>query len=371
MKPNGSIQEAIALKDSEAPAKPAMWKVHLALLSAQIMFGAGSVVGKLGTHRANPVLFALVRDGMAGPILCLLAYAKDRALPQMKHLWWFTVTGAFIFLSQVCFIVGLKLSNAVIGSAWQPSQSIMVTAIAIAIGRERATFFKISGILLAFGGALFIVLYGADFEAGSSELSGNILYFINCLGTALYIICSKPMFSVYPSMSITAWSYISAAIMIVITALVVNTVPEMYNFLCDDCPAGSQWHVPPNAWYALIYWILFTSVACYILLTWANQHADASMVLAYTPVQPATSALLSFVIIQTGLSSELQEPGYNALGIIGIFLGLALVIHDSRRAQQPQGLPYKNVSSFDTFQTGEHDRESKGEQYAVAKHISG
>jgi len=130
-----------------------------------------------------------------------------------------------------------------------------------------------------------------------------------------------------------------------------------------------RWHVPPNAWYALVYWILCTSIACYILLTWANQHADASMVLAYTPVQPATSALLSFFIIQTGLSTELEEPGYNALGIIGIFLGLGLVIYDYRRTQQ-QKLPYSNVPNFDTFGVKEdfNDRECKGEEYIGVSH---
>jgi len=312
---------------------PPVWMVHAALVLAQVIFGGGSVVGKLGIDKFNPILFAFIREGSAGPILCIFAYLKDRVLPNPKHIWWFFWTGLFIFSNQLCFIVGIKLSNAVVGSAWQPSQAVMVTAIAIAIGREKATSFKILGILLAFGGAAFIVFYGAHMKAGSAELAGNILYFFNCLGTALYVICAKPIMKHYPSMSVTGWSYIMASVMMAVACLAANNISPVYNFICDDCPPGSKWHVPMNAVYALLYWILLTSVGAYLLMTWGNKYADASLVLAYTPLQPATSAIVSAILIAAGFKGKLREPGLNILGVIGIFIGLAFVVYDNRKTQ--------------------------------------
>ncbi|GAB5368154.1 hypothetical protein AAMO2058_001294100 [Amorphochlora amoebiformis] len=328
---------------------PPAWKIHGALILAQMLFGGGSVVGKLGVSKFNPILFAFIREGSAGPLLCIMAYMKERALPNPRHLWWFLVTGIFIFANQLCFIVGIKLSNAVVGSAWQPSQAIMVTAIAIAIGWEKATFFKITGILLAFGGACFIVFYGARMQSGSAELAGNILYFFNCLGTALYVICAKPMYKYYPPMSITAWSYITASVMMAIACLIANNVDPLYHFICDDCPHGSKWNVPTSAIFALFYWILLNSVGAYLLITWGNTYADASLTLAYTPLQPATSAILSFILISAGIKGKLEEPGLNILGVIGIFIGLAAVIYDNRKSQkteqQKSRISYVKVSS--------------------------
>ena len=327
-----------------------MAMVHTALVVTQLIFGGGSVVGKLGVAKFNPILFAFIREGCAGPILCCIAYAKDRILPKAEHLWWFVVTGFFIYANQLCFIVGIKLSNAVVGSAWQPSQAIMVTAISIAIGWEKATSLKIVGVLLAFGGAAFIVFYGAEIESGSQELAGNILYFLNCLGTALYVIAAKPIFKHYPATSVTAWSYIMGSVMMAITCLVANSVESIYKFVCSDC-TGSRWAVPDSAIYALIYWILLTSVSAYLLMTWANQYCDASLVLAYTPLQPATSALLSLILVRLGVKGKLSEPGLNILGVIGIVIGLGFIVHDQRMQQKRDQERYLQINGSDGEKT--------------------
>jgi hypothetical protein len=42
-----------------------MW-ANIALAAAQVAFGIGSVIGDLGLPNTNPVLFGLVREGIAG-----------------------------------------------------------------------------------------------------------------------------------------------------------------------------------------------------------------------------------------------------------------------------------------------------------------
>ena len=73
---------------------------------------------------------------------------------------------------QFGFIVGEKLANAVIGSAWQPTQPIFSTTIAILLGWEVATLPKVAGILVAFGGAAFMVFYGQVRWEGSRRTRG-------------------------------------------------------------------------------------------------------------------------------------------------------------------------------------------------------
>ena len=89
--------------------------------------------------------------------------------------------------------MGIKLSNAVVASAWQPTQPIFTVAISILVGYERFTWPKLGGIALATVGAAFMVFYHQTITAGSNEFVGNILFFLNCLGTALYVIWSRPL----------------------------------------------------------------------------------------------------------------------------------------------------------------------------------
>lgn len=199
---------------SEAPdqptgAKPHWALVHAALISVQLIFGIGAVIGKLGVARFNPILFVGIRDGVGGPLLTLTAVliycivGGPPPVPKRADLPRFVIAGFCLYCSQAFFIVGEKLSSAVIGSAWQPAQPIMTTVIAVSLGWEPLTAFKTIGISFAFVGAAFMVFYqphtssgAADGSGSSSDNSdhtestaskviGNSMFFINCMGTSL------------------------------------------------------------------------------------------------------------------------------------------------------------------------------------------
>lgn len=42
--------------------RPSVFRIHAALIMGQILFGGGSVVGKLGVEAFNPLIFALIRE---------------------------------------------------------------------------------------------------------------------------------------------------------------------------------------------------------------------------------------------------------------------------------------------------------------------
>ena len=116
---------------------------HLACVGTQTLFGGGSVVGKLGVSQGNPVLFALIREGTAGPILCIAAFVVNRLLPEAKHIPRFLILGACLFGNQLFFIVGLKLSNSITASVWQPTQPIFTCLVALLIRQEKFSVWKV------------------------------------------------------------------------------------------------------------------------------------------------------------------------------------------------------------------------------------
>ena len=79
---------------------------------------------------------------------------------------------------------------------------------------------------------------------------------------------------------------------------------------------------------ALLYWILVNSCLAYSLMTWANGHAQAGFVLAYSALQPTTACLLSVLIVSAvgAEATSLEMPGYNALGGIAVAIMLAYCV---------------------------------------------
>ena len=171
------------------PRRPHICFVHCALILVQIIFGVGSVVGKLGVSKFNPVLFALIREASAGPLLLVMAIFLEGCVLKCcdRKNWRVIAGGFFLFMNQMCFIVGEKLSSAVIGSAWQPSQAIFTVALSLILCMEKPTLLKIGGILLASAGAVVMVVVGAEISSGINDIAGNVLFAINCLGTSLYV----------------------------------------------------------------------------------------------------------------------------------------------------------------------------------------
>ncbi|GMI50263.1 hypothetical protein ScalyP_jg984 [Parmales sp. scaly parma] len=230
---------------------PPMWKVHGALILTQCIFGGGAIVGKFGISNFNPVLFALIRECSAGPILLAIAYITQRNsfFIKKKDILTFGVAGFCLFSNQLGFITGVKLASAVIGSAWQPSQPIFLASISVLLGWERATVLKIGGILLAFVGAAFMVVtsrteFGViDIGLGDQTLSGNCLFFFNCLGTALFVIFARKLLESYPSAVVTGWAYMFACVQMVVAATFINQVPGGLEFVCppeDDDAADAS-----------------------------------------------------------------------------------------------------------------------------------
>uniref|UniRef100_A0A7S1KB26 EamA domain-containing protein n=1 Tax=Vitrella brassicaformis TaxID=1169539 RepID=A0A7S1KB26_9ALVE len=345
------MEEATAMEDPATPsedkgkkekAHPSELMLHGALIFAQVLFGGGAVVGKLGMPKFNPVLFALIREAIAGPILLLIAIGieKNHRIPPVHRHWrTFLLTGLFLFGNQFCYLVGLKMADETSAASWQPSQPIMTVILAIIVGQETMSPMKGVGISLGTLGAVVLVVAGAPTphtqQSWRGMLVGNMLFFVNCLSTSLYLVASKPLLQRHriPSPFVIAFSYMNAAVMMLVAALIVNLNKPFLELVCPDCP--SAWGVPPDALWALAYWVIGSSVTTYLLMTWANKYVDGSMVAAYTVLQPVTAVLLTclLVVLHLDPTGALSLPSWNALGGIAVVIGLGVLVYDSRQVQ--------------------------------------
>lgn len=273
--------------------------------------------------------------------------SKHRRLPLLKDWTLFIGPGVCLFMDQFSFIVGLKISNGILASSWQPSQGILAVIYGCCLGTERTfDLKKISGILLGTTGAILMITldhhqYGDDENSDVwHTLGGSIMFFLNCSASVFYLILSRPAQRKYPSATITGYSYMTASFLMLFAALIVSSSNEILSFLCSDCDGA--WTLPMVTVYALIYWVLIQSIVSYLLITWANRYADPSINCAYAVLQPLTATaasrmLLVFDVVPNcehlpadSTKSCLYGPGIGDLGAVLICIGLLMVIASDR-----------------------------------------
>lgn len=315
---------------------------HAALVGANVIFGFGNIVSKLGLHRFNPLLFALIREVIAGPVLlcisCIVernraasAVVETRATLARR----FVLSGAAMFGSNACFIVGVKLAGATAGAIWQSAQPIFISLMAVAVGYERCTAQTALGVVVASGGCVFVSTYGATNASGttaSKALLGHCLFFVQLLCVSTFWVSQKPLLRQFPPLVTLAYGYAVATILMSATASAFTTDRALLNLTCADCE-GSGWEVPPDAWLAILYYVFAVSVLAYFLNTWGNTRVHASIVGIYGSIQPLVAIGASELII---LFSEPPHFGLHGvrwadMGVLAIIGGLWLVVRDTKR----------------------------------------
>jgi drug/metabolite transporter (DMT)-like permease len=98
--------------------------IYLDPAISNVIWGAGGIVAKLGIVDANPLLFLLIRAGIAGPFLSAVAFIIHRELPA-PAFWPRTLLGGVtVFFDQCFYIVGIKISSGTTSSGSQRSRSL-------------------------------------------------------------------------------------------------------------------------------------------------------------------------------------------------------------------------------------------------------
>ena len=147
------------------------------------------------------------------------------------------------------------------------------------------------------------------------------------------MLASKDLIAEYPSLWVTAWSYGFASLMLMVITVIINSTPSLLDLMCPppDQACGEGWDIPAGAFWPLMYWIFFSSALAYALITWGNQHLEASRLSAYFALQPIMAAIASTVVVVMTAPPHygLEGPRPQHLGAIGVFAGLYLVIKGS------------------------------------------
>ncbi|KAL1521523.1 hypothetical protein AB1Y20_021182 [Prymnesium parvum] len=306
------------------PKRRARLTSHAALLAANVLFGVGNIVSKVGLQATNPIVFALLREVVSGPLLLLISMRIERDSPveqegsaeapapgtkweQIKRLRWrLLLNGGALWGTNLCYIVGVKLAGPTIGSIWQSAQPVTLTLMAVALRFEGCTAYKAGGIVLAFSGCLFVSVWGSAFQSDglANMVIGNLVFFLQNLCISVYCLSQKQILRTFPPIAALAYAYFVASLLMAAVAGGISASPEALHRLCSDCK-GNGWDIPVDAILAIAYWVVFGSMIGYFCCAWGNQHVHASVVGIYGSVQPVVTIIVAQLVI--GLS---QPPHF-------------------------------------------------------------
>jgi len=276
------------------------------------MFATWPVFGKVVLRTIPSV--GLVGIRVLGAALALTAIGlATRRFERIAKSDWLLLVGSSLLgvvLNQWLFVKGLSLTTAVNATLLGTTIPIFTLLVSIALRNDRASPRRVIGILLAGAGVVYLI--GPDRASFSqNSIGGDLLLVANSLCYGTYIAISKRLVTRYNALTVTTWIFIVGCVPTVpVAALSLSRTP-----LAD---------VPGLVWWAVAYIVLFATVVCYYLNSWALSRVPPSTVAVYIYLQPLIAFVLAPIVLGESVSSRV------IIASLLVFAGVAVVTSRGR-----------------------------------------
>jgi drug/metabolite transporter (DMT)-like permease len=278
----------------------------LALIPAQLLFGSLPVIAKVVLAVLPPIALVGIRTAITAIVLIIIQVARGRFWLKDKNDYWrFAVLSFFgVVLNQLFFIGGLSLTTASNTSLLAVMIPVFALAVGSIAGFDRLTLVKVTGIVLAAAGVIFLIdPRKASFS--SQTTLGDLCIVINCLAYGIYVATSKDTITRNGTFRSIMWVFIFASMFCVpLGAYSLSTI---------DVSA-----VETNIWLITLYIGVGATAAPYLLNGWALSKVNPSTVAVFVYFQP----LIGFILAAIFLGEQITSTFLIAAALIfaGVFL---------------------------------------------------
>ncbi len=300
--------------------------VHLAMITVQFLFASLTVVAKFVLPSIPPpgIAFFRITGAAVGFFVLqrLLVPETVRSGRDLAAMAGLAVLG--VGINQLLFLEGVARTTAINANILITTIPIFTLAIAMLLGRERASWAKLGGIGLAGLGAIYLI--GPDrMRLDPTTAAGNALIVANACSYAAYLVLSKRLLERYHPVTVVTHVFVFGAVLILPVGLVALRNVDLSL-------------VPPRALIGLGYIVLFSSLLAYYLSIWALKRTASSLVAMYVYLQPVmTAAGAPFL-----LGERVTARAGAAAAVI--FAGLALATWAEQRSGRMLGLAFRPPS---------------------------
>lgn len=297
-----------------------LFKAHLALLGANVIYGANYIIAKgIMPEKIGPSAFVFIRL-FFGVILfwIIKSYIKEKVeRKDMLRLAFCGLLGAAA--NQLLFFNGLNLTSPIDASIIITSIPVMVMIFSALILKEPISLNKILGITIGGIGAVLLIWYGNN-AGGTSSLLGNLLVFLNACSYALYLVIVKPLMKKYKSITLISWVFLFGFIF-------------MFPFGIKDLLATDFAAFDLNTYLVIAFVVIFTTFFAYLFNIYALNYVSPSVNSSYVYLQPAVSFIMVSIYAYV-LMQEKYAQDINLIKILSCVLVVGGVYLISKRSKK-------------------------------------
>ncbi|WP_035483759.1 DMT family transporter [Gaetbulibacter saemankumensis] len=282
-------------------------KAHLALLGANIIYGANYLISKgIMPDKIAPTPFVFIRLMICVTLFWGIKFFLVKERIEKKDLLKLALCGLFGgCLNQTLFFHGINLTSPIDASIITTATPVIVLIFSYIILKEHITKNKIIGISLAAVGAIFLIVYGNK-AAGTSSLLGNVLVLINACSYGLYLVLVKTLMSKYHPITVISWVFLFGFIFLLPIGLpsFLNT-----NFSSFDT----------HTYLTIGYVVIFTTFFAYLFNIYALRFVSPSVTSSYIYLQPVVSFILVSILAYGFMQTQYAQD-INLIKILSCFL---------------------------------------------------
>ena len=269
--------------------RPGRWKGHVAMLLANVVWGAMSPVTKdvllSGTIPAVALSAIRIAGGATLFWLCTLLLPA-RLVPSetiRKSDWPMLLLASVLMISanQGLYIIGIGYTSPIDSSVMSALTPVITMVLAALLIGQPITWLKAAGVTLGLGGALLMVLAeGTGSAIATNPMLGNGLCLAAQFCAALYYVKFINRYSPFTMMK---WMFTFAAL-----TYVPCTMPWVMGV---DFAA-----IPGTIWLEMAYIVIFATFIAYMLIPFSQRYLRPTVMAMYNYLQPASSALLATIL---------------------------------------------------------------------------
>ena len=251
---------------------------HLAAAGAYVIFGINVVVCRdiaIEGHIEPIVLFSM-RALIAGGLFWLLSLFSPKEHVPKKDLLKLAGAGILgLFLPQLTFLHAIAHTTPVDLSVMSTTTPIFTMFVAAIFLKEPITWKKALGVVLSFGGILWLILQSTFGGHGPSETEpiGIMFCFANYIVFALYLGTCRNLIARYSVVTSMKWMFLVSFLV---------SLP----FSLPKLPATEFALVSTQVWWEIGFMIIFSTFIAYYLIPAAQQRIRPTLVSMYGYLQP-------------------------------------------------------------------------------------
>lgn len=259
-------------------------KAHLAVLTANLLYGANYSIAKIAMPEyILPFAFITIRVCLAAILYFFLfkIIVKTESI-RGKYKMFMLLALFGIAINQLLFFKGLSLTTPINAALIMTTNPITVLIIASIFLKEKITKLKIGGILLGIIGAASLILYGNQLQVSQSNALGDLLIFINSVSFAIFLVLAKPIMKQHQPLTVMFWLFFFGIFMV--TPFGAGELKQV------DWSA-----LPMHAYLSIGYVVLGTTVLAYLCNLYALKNLNASTVSTYIYLQPVFATMFAML----------------------------------------------------------------------------